>query len=217
MKTYMVKELFGPTIQGEGHGQGEVVLFLRFAGCNKWTGRLEDKASSACPFCDTDFVGGKKMNANEIMLELLNLQGNTKIKTVVVSGGEPLLQLDEELAKRLASTWFVYVETNGSKDISPNVMKHIHHVCCSPKQSPSETKIHRIDSLKVLHPAENIRRHIINFMGAEFQERFPNLKMYIQPVMDQNYAENVQKSLAICYLNPEVKLSIQLHKVIEVQ
>lgn len=215
MKTYLVKSIFGPTIQGEGRGQGEVVLFLRFAGCNKWSGRAEDKATSACPFCDTDFVGGRKMTATDIVQELLALDPDLKVRTLVISGGEPTLQLDEHLAEVLSKLWCVYVETNGSRRVEQKTLDFLSHVCCSPKQSPEETKIQRINSLKVLHPAESPERSIFAFLKEFGHHR--HLKIYIQPVMDQNYEANLAECVKICVENPKVRLSVQLHKVIGVE
>ena len=105
MKTYTVKETFGPTIQGEGFSAGESVYFLRFSGCNKWSGREEDRASSACPFCDTDFFGGKKMSVQDITEELkeLRTKGRSAKRILVISGGEPTLQIDEPLLRALLS------------------------------------------------------------------------------------------------------------------
>lgn len=215
MKRYAVKEIFGPTIQGEGDGTGEAVLFLRFAGCNKWSGRAEDKASSQCPFCDTDFLGGEKLMADEIVSRLESL--SDKIRTIVISGGEPTLQLDYEIVAKLKRAKFrIYIETNGSRQLPPEVIELIDHISCSPKQPPHEIQLGRIDSMKVLHPPVTPDRHIEEFM------RVPGLTIhqvdyYIQPVMDENYEDNLKKCLAFCYENPKVKLSIQLHKVIEVK
>lgn len=218
MKTYKIKEIFGPTIQGEGKGTGEVVMFLRFSGCNKWSGREKDKASSACPFCDTDFVGGDSLTADQIVERLLALDPTNEIETLVVSGGEPTLQLDEELAKKLANHWYVYVETNGSKELKQGVIDFIHHISCSPKQSPAETVIQRIDSLKLLHPPESFDRGIDAFMDDEpFQNRFKNPETFIQPVMDSNYEQNLESTLKVCYANPKVRLSVQMHKVLGVK
>lgn len=218
MKTYLVNESFGPTIQGEGKGTGEVVLFLRFAGCNKWSGRAEDKATSACPFCDTDFNGGDKLTAQQIVERLLRLDPSNEIETLVVSGGEPTLQLDEELAQELAKYWYVYVETNGSREFKQGVINFIDHVSCSPKQSPAETVIQRIDSLKLLHPPESFERGINAFSDDEpFQNRYGNPETFIQPVMDQNYEQNLESTLKVCYANPKVRLSVQLHKTLGVK
>lgn len=218
MKTYKVKEMFGPTIQGEGKGTGEVVMFLRFSGCNKWSGREQDKASSACPFCDTDFTGGDSLTIKEIVEGLLKLDPSNEIETLVVSGGEPALQLDEDLVKELAKYWFVYVETNGSKEFKQGVINFVEHVSCSPKQSPAETVVQRIDSLKLLHPPESFERGIDAFIDDEvFQNRFNSPQTFIQPVMDQNYNENLEATLKVCFKNPKVRLSVQLHKTLGVK
>lgn len=218
MKKYKVKEIFGPTIQGEGKGTGEVVLFLRLSGCNKWNGREEDKASSACPFCDTDFTGGDLLSGGEIVGALLKLPNAKQIKTLVISGGEPTLQLDKDLLYMLSQWWCVYLETNGSRELDEEMLQHLSHVSCSPKQSPDQTRIQRIDSLKILHPPETFDRSVDVFMEDEvFMNRHNNPKIYIQPVMDQNYEKNLKHCLDICYKYPKVRLSVQLHKTIEVK
>lgn len=218
MKTYAVKELFGPTIQGEGKGSGEVVFFLRFAGCNKWTGRPEDKASSACPFCDTDFVGGEKLTASQIILELETLRLGCPSSIIVISGGEPALQIDHELIAKLKEYgWTIYVETNGSREIPQAALDLIDHISCSPKQSAADTKIQRIDSIKILHPAERPERDIRHFLDDCFKLQKRIADVYIQPVMDENYSQNLQDTLKICYTYAKVRLSLQLHKTIEVR
>jgi len=209
--------MFGPTIQGEGKGAGETVLFLRFAGCNKWSGRVEDKAGSQCPFCDTDFLGGEKLTASDIVRRLLELAQNYPVATLVISGGEPTLQLDQELASELARYFSLYLETNGSRDVDPDVLKYINHVCCSPKQSPAETKIKHIDSLKVLHPPVSPERSCHEFFSRDFISKHPYAEKFIQPVMDENYDNNIKQCLQVCYASRGVRLSIQLHKVIEVK
>ena len=126
MKTYKVKEIFGPTIEGEGSKSGEVVFFLRLSGCNRWSGKEEDRADSICHFCDTDFLGGELLEKEAIVDRLLDMgsryyedsHGN-KIHPrpfqlrVVISGGEPTLQMDYSLLRKLKeSNFLIYVETN---------------------------------------------------------------------------------------------------------
>jgi len=120
MKKYLVKEIFGPTIQGEGSYTGQACLFLRFSGCNKWSGRPEDKPNSICSFCDTDFVGGERMDSKEIIRRLGEIRGDIEI--LVLSGGEPALQVDEALCKELSEAGFeLHIETNGSKKLGPSL------------------------------------------------------------------------------------------------
>ncbi len=115
MKTYRVKSIFGPTLQGEGSFSGTCTLFLRFAGCNRWSGLEKDRAKSFCKFCDTDFREGESLTAEKIVERLDALGGP---KRVVITGGEPTLQLDFELLSRLkASGYETHLETNGSRPL----------------------------------------------------------------------------------------------------
>jgi len=112
MKTYMIKQIFGPTIQGEGSASGTVVCFVRFTGCNQWDGRPETKAASSCPFCDTDFRGGARMTAGEIVARVKLLSKN--VVDVVLSGGEPALQADEALVSEFQLNGYtVHIEIIG--------------------------------------------------------------------------------------------------------
>lgn len=218
MKTYLIKEIFGPTIQGEGEGAGDVVLFLRFAGCNKWSGKPEHKASSACPFCDTDFINGTKMTKQEILDELLSLDNARSIKTLVLTGGEPTLQIDVELLELLSQYWYLYLETNGSKILDQEIMDYIDHVCCSPKQSPDNTLIDRIDSLKILNPPIDESRSVLNFLNDRlFLIKKGNPTIFVQPVEDLNYSKNLQDTIDLALQNPRLKISLQLHKILNVK
>ena len=209
MKTYLVKEIFGPTIQGEGTHAGKVVSFLRFGGCNKWNGKKESKPDSICNFCDTEFVGGERMTIDEIINKLLAIG----ISTVVISGGEPALQVDQELLNQLYVNHFdIHIETNGSVDIS-KVEHYFKHITCSPKQSIKETKLRNCDDLKILYPYINEDITIAKF------RRMSHLKGYLQPVMpnDLNGKENLKATIEKLYENPLWKLSMQMHKIIEVE
>ena len=141
MTTYAVKEIF-PTVQGEGRWAGRRAVFLRLAGCNIWSGRPEDrvKGKAGCArWCDTDFVGGQKMRAEAILSELGEAWGDEPhgrtsddTRMVVITGGEPTLQLDEALVRALhLDGWYVAVETNGTNDVP--ALDLCDHVCVSPK------------------------------------------------------------------------------------
>jgi len=113
--TYRVKELFGPTIQGEGLHAGMPCVFVRLAGCNAWDGRPESRAASACPYCDTDFRGGSAMDLATLMAGLTALLPAVPMGCVL-SGGEPLLQADAQLLAALGASFaWVDVETNGTR------------------------------------------------------------------------------------------------------
>lgn len=155
-RTYSVVEVFS-TIQGEGKWAGRAAVFLRFAGCNMWSGRPEDrsKGSGACAmWCDTDFAKGTKQSIAEVLTRLQGAWETTSRsesnKMVVISGGEPTLQLDDELAKALAHEgWFTAIETNGTVD-NPS-LELIDHVCVSPKRG-SLLKVWGAHELKVVIP-----------------------------------------------------------------
>lgn len=204
MKKYKVKEIFGPTIQGEGSTLGHPVLFLRFSGCNKWSGREEDKHKSICSFCDTDFLGGDLLTAQEIAEKLDSLSDT--VKTVVISGGEPTLQIDDFLLNHLYHKFNLHLETNGSRPLE-HLAQFFTHVSMSPKQGREETKLEQCDDIKLLYPW--IRKDI-NY--DEFSE-FPHSQAFIQPVWESNKKE----ALKLIFDHPELKLSPQLHKYLELQ
>lgn len=207
---YKIKEIFGPTIQGEGSYAGHCVMFVRFTGCNKWSGRPQDKPKSICHFCDTDFVGGELFTASEIVKELNKL--SNKVKTVVLSGGEPLLQVDKELILELKRNYFkVHIETNGSIEIKDDLRYYIDHITMSPKQSPEDTKLKHCNDLKILHPSINDKITIEEF------KNFDADNFFLQPVMSDNYESNLKETIEKIYEYPNVKLSLQVHKIIEVQ
>lgn len=207
-KKYRIKEIFGPTFQGEGSNVGRAVHFLRFAGCNKWSGLAKDKAASICNYCDTDFRGGTHMDSNEIILALLAL-GSPDVKTIVISGGEPTLQLDENLCAALKLAGFdLHLETNGSKNID-HLEQYLDHITCSPKQIYEETKLRRADDLKLLFP------WIKSGISARGFIRFVAKNYYIQPVeRDGDAISGVKDCLALISTElPWYRLSLQTHKI----
>lgn len=206
-KKYAIAEIFGPTIQGEGMHAGKVVSFLRFAGCNKWSGLEKDKHNSICKFCDTDFKVKERLTASEILQRFKEIG----CSIIVVSGGEPLLQLDALLTMTLNREGFrLHIETNGSIKIPFEIAPYINHVCCSPKQSWEETKLTWCDELKLLYPPINEEITIENFAGM------PSKTTYLQPVHDENYKENVKETVNKC-IKTGANLSLQLHKIIGVK
>ena len=222
MKKYLVKEIFGPTIEGEGSQAGAPVLFLRLSGCNRWSGKDEDKSTSICHFCDTDFVGGNRMTSLEIINKLLEIHPDhlynkerekiapylTK-KKLVISGGEPTLQMDYQLLRALKESNFeIHVETNGSRRIDIKTLTLIDHLVMSPKQSILETKLGEVDDLKLLYP------YLKGASPKEFRAIRAKNK-FIQPVHDFNYRKNLKGAIQQVIENPDYKLSIQLHKVIK--
>jgi len=208
MKTYRIKEMFGPTLQGEGSNAGLPVKFLRFAGCNKWNGLAKTKPVAICSFCDTDFVGGDRLSYKEIIDKLNDLG---PVKTVVISGGEPTIQLDKELLNELRLAGYtIHLETNGSNALG-ELHSLIDHITCSPKQSADETKLEACHDLKILHPFISDKITIDGFKD------FKTEKKYLQPIDCDEYQENLESTIARLYRHPDWKLSLQQHKILGVE
>lgn len=207
--SYAVKEIFY-TLQGEGANTGSPAAFLRFAGCNLWSGREEDRASAVCRFCDTDFVGtagpggGRFADADSLADAVLAAWPASVEwhRFVVCTGGEPLLQLDEALLGSLHARRFrVAIETNGTQRVPPAV----DWVCVSPKAG-APLVVERGDELKLVHPQA----------GAE-PERYESLDFahfYLQPMDGPDRARNTELAVAYCRAHPRWRLSLQTHKLI---
>jgi 7-carboxy-7-deazaguanine synthase len=208
LSSYLIKKIFGPTLQGEGSLVGTVVKFVRFSGCNRWSGHPSTKPSSVCFFCDTDFYGGEKLSATEI-LNQLNSMGDCR--RVVLSGGEPTLQINEELLHALKNQgYFVLLETNGSVNID-HLSHLIDHISVSPKQSAEETKLTEATDLKILYPSP-----IPNVNPNSFT-MFKATHKFVQPLEDLNWSDNIKTSIAFCCKNPDWRLSLQTHKTLGVE
>lgn len=206
---YSVKELFY-TLQGEGANAGRPAVFCRFAGCNLWTGREQDRAKAVCTFCDTDFVGtdgeggGKFADAEALAsaVEQAWASGAREDRFVVCTGGEPLLQIDEALIDALHKRGFeIAVETNGTIE-APSGLDWI---CVSPK-ADSVLKVTSGHELKLVFPQ----------MKA-MPERFEVLAFrhfYLQPMDGPEADENTKAATAYCLAHPKWRLSLQTHKLI---
>ena len=209
--SYSVKEIFY-TLQGEGANTGRAAVFCRFAGCNLWTGRDEDRHKAICRFCDTDFIGtdgeggGRFATAGELaqkVLEVWQPKENKLIRPLVVcTGGEPLLQLDEELIKELHKFGFeIAIETNGTKT-APN---GIDWICVSPKAN-AELILRSGNELKLVYPqAEN---------SPEEFEHLDFKYFFLQPMDNENRQINTLLAVEYCKRNPRWKLNLQTHKII---
>ena len=207
---YKVNSIFGPTIQGEGSYMGMPCLFIRFSGCNKWSGRPEHKSKSICHFCDTDFLSYTEMTADEITSQLYKLQTGEFVTQVILSGGEPTLQIDESLLKELASEGYVlHLETNGSNSIG-ELSKYFKHISMSPKQSYELTRLEYSDDIKFLYPYLN------NSITPENFKNFKSSKTFLQPLEDSNWKHNQTETIRIC-LQENYYLSMQLHKVLNLK
>jgi len=205
---YSVKEIFY-TLQGEGANAGTPAVFLRFAGCNLWSGREEDRASAVCRFCDTDFVGtdgpgGGRFETTEQLADVVARQwpADSERRFVVCTGGEPLLQLDAGLLDALHARAFrVAIETNGT--LAPPA--GIDWICMSPKAGTPLALV-RGDELKLVYPQA----------GAE-PERYEALQFrhfFLQPMDGPQRAENTRLAVEYCKLHPRWRLSLQTHKLI---
>ena len=211
--SYSVKEIYY-TLQGEGAQTGRAAVFLRFAGCNLWTGREEDRASAVCTFCDTDFVGtdgpggGKFRTAEDLARAVARewpLEESASARPYVVcTGGEPLLQLDEELIAALHDHAFeVGVETNGTK----TPPEGIDWLCVSPKAG-AELVIFAGDELKLVFPQDRARPE--QFEHLDFDQFF------LQPMDGPDREANTRLALEYCLKNPKWRLSLQTHKILQI-
>ncbi len=213
--TYAVKECFY-TLQGEGAQSGRPAVFLRFAGCNLWTGRDADRVTAVCKFCDTDFVGigpdgGKFADAASLAAHAdARWPANSAPKArklVVCTGGEPLLQLDEAAVDALHASGFeVAVETNGTQPAP----RGLDHICVSPKANAPLVLTHGSE-LKLVYPQVEPDAQPERFADLEFDTFF------LQPMDGPNGAENVRAALAYCLAHPQWRLSLQTHKWLEIR
>lgn len=212
-KTYLVKEIFGPTLQGEGSHAGVPVVFLRLSKCNKWSGAPAHKPKSICNYCDTDFNGGTRMTADQIVAKLVETD-DSLCRRVVISGGEPTLQLDEALLLAIKASvdpkgWEIHLETNGSNRLG-EMLDLIDHITMSPKQPLAETMLEECDDLKILWPP------IHPDITPEAFEGFEHGQLYLQPVMQTGYESNLIKTVDKV-IELDCRLSLQTHKIIGVQ
>lgn len=209
--SYAVKEIYY-TIQGEGANTGRPAVFLRFAGCNLWSGREGDRATAICDFCDTDFVGtdgpggGKFASAPELSRAVADAwPANASARTrpfVVCTGGEPLLQLDEVLVTALHDEAFeVAIETNGTQLAPPG----IDWICVSPKAG-GNLVLRAGDELKLVFPQTGVEPE--RYEGLGFRHFF------LQPMDGPERARNTDLAVRYCLAHPRWRLSIQIHKVV---
>ena len=204
--TYSVKEIF-LTLQGEGGQAGKAAVFCRFAGCNLWTGREQDRAKAVCTFCDTDFVGtdgegGGKFVTPEALVDAVETAwtGGPHDRLVVCTGGEPLLQLDAPLIAAFHARGFmIAVETNGTVEAPDG----IDWVCVSPKADAPVVQA-RGQELKLVYPQDKALPE--RFAALDF-ERF-----YLQPMDGPDRERNTQLAVAYCLSHPQWRLSVQTHK-----
>jgi len=209
--SYQVKEIFY-TLQGEGANAGRPAVFCRFAGCNLWSGREQDRASAICQFCDTDFVGtdgtlgGRFDTAQALAAQITALwpAGDKTHRFVVLTGGEPLLQVDDALVEALhAQDFKIAVETNGSLS-APAGMDWI---CVSPKAGAPWVQ-RQGHELKLVWPQAGFSTDDLQAM-----QLLPFQHHHLQPLDGILRAKNTEICIALCLDNPAWKLSLQTHKM----
>ncbi|MES2339438.1 MAG: 7-carboxy-7-deazaguanine synthase [Pseudomonadota bacterium] len=206
--TYAVKELF-LTLQGEGVNAGRRAVFVRFAGCNLWSGREQDRATAVCRFCDTDFVGtdgaggGKFADADALVAAVKAAWGPEATRRfVVLTGGEPMLQIDDALVDALHAAGFeIAIESNGTLPTHPG----IDWVCISPKAG-SVVVQRSGDELKLVWPQA----------GSDWQamEAWDFAHFLVQPMDDARGVANVADAVDFAMTRPKWRLSLQTHKAL---
>ncbi len=204
---YSVKSCFY-TLQGEGRQAGRPAVFLRFAGCNLWTGLERDRHRATCKFCDTDFVGtdgeggGKFASASELAAHVADRWPEGGTPYVVCTGGEPTLQLDTELVTALHQRGFeVAIETNGTKPVPDGV----DWICVSPKAGARLVQLHG-DELKLVFPQPDAMPD--KFAELDFEH------LLLQPMDGPDLTANTAAAVAYCLANPRWGLSMQTHKLL---
>ena len=212
--SYAVKEIFY-TLQGEGAQAGRAAVFCRFAGCNLWSGREADRASAICRFCDTDFVGtegpdGGRFDEAAALAERIaqtwkNGADHSGRPLVVMTGGEPLLQVDSMLIEAVHAQGFqIAVETNGTI-VAPDGLDWI---CVSPKAGAALVQTTG-DELKLVYPQAGAEPG--KFAGMAFRNFF------LQPMDGPEQRGNTAAALAYCLEHPQWRLSLQVHKLVGIR
>lgn len=213
---YAVKEIFY-TLQGEGANAGRPAVFCRFAGCNLWSGRAADREAAVCRFCDTDFVGtdgegGGKFETAEALADAVTTAAGDAWgpefggqKLVVLTGGEPMLQVDDALIAALhAAGCEIAIETNGTLAV-PSA---IDWICVSPKAGAALVQ-KTGDELKLVYPQDGLDPDALR--GLAFTH------LYLQPMDGPEASANTQKAIAYCLAHPDWRLSVQTHKVLGIR
>ena len=208
---YAVKEIF-LTLQGEGAHAGRAAVFCRFSGCNLWSGREADRDSAVCRFCDTDFVGtdgtlGGRYATADQLADMIAAQwtGTSPNRYTVLTGGEPLLQVDAPLIDALHARGFaIGIETNGTIDPPDGV----DWICVSPKAG-ADLVLRTGHELKLVYPQQGASPE--HFEGLAF-ERFS-----LQPMDGPDVIENTARAVDYCLSHPQWRLSLQTHKTIGIR
>jgi len=208
---YSVKEMFY-TLQGEGAQSGRPAVFCRFTGCNLWSGREQDRAGAVCDFCDTDFIGtdgqnGGKFATPESLAQAVKAlwpDPNAGRPYLVCTGGEPALQLDQPLVDAFKAAGFeIAIETNGTRPLPAG----IDWICVSPKAG-TELLVTRGQELKLVYP--QLLAPPERFAGLAFEH------FYLQPLDGADAGVNQQRCVEYCLAHPQWKLSLQTHKILDI-
>jgi 7-carboxy-7-deazaguanine synthase len=207
---YRVKEVFY-SIQGEGYHSGRPTVFCRFSGCNLWSGKEKDRSNAKCSFCDTDFNntdgdgGGIFKNAPKLVTHLLSFWPNTNPIRIEFTGGEPLLQLDQNLIDECKKNNIeITIETNGTQ----NVPDGIDWVCVSPKANVPIV-VRKADELKIVYPQDGLDPKDFAAFKAKYY--------YLQAMDNDDLKENRDKTVEYCLNNQQWRLSLQIHKVLQIK
>ncbi len=204
---YTVKEIFY-TLQGEGANAGRPAVFCRFAGCNLWSGREQDRETATCTFCDTDFIGtdgvcgGQFETANRLATACRTAWGESQPGLIVLTGGEPMLQVDAPLIEALHGSGFeIAIETNGTLAVP----RTIDWICVSPKAGAPLIQTSG-DELKLVYPQKGLTPD--DLPELDFKHH------YLQPLDGPDVAANTAAAVAYCKAYPIWRLSLQTHKLI---
>jgi len=208
--SYAIKEIF-LTLQGEGAHAGRAAVFCRFAGCNLWSGREQDRATATCRFCDTDFVGidgtlgGRYTSADELADTIAAQWIGAADRYTVLTGGEPLLQLDTALLDALHARGFaIAIETNGTIEVPTGV----DWICVSPKAG-TELVVRHGHELKLVYPQAGARPE--DFADLAFA------RFSLQPMDGPEVADNTARVVDYCLRHPQWRLSLQTHKTLGIR
>lgn len=209
--SYSVKEVFF-TLQGEGRHAGRAAVFCRFAGCNLWSGLEAARGAAVCQFCDTDFVGtdgtlgGRYATAADLVEVIASQWPSGGVPFVVCTGGEPLLQLDDDLVNALHERGFeIAIETNGTIGAPP---EGIDWICVSPKAG-AEFNLKRGNELKLVYPQPGLDPEGLEPLDFE--------RFSLQPMDGPNVDANTEAALALCLKRPLWHLSLQTHKILKIR
>lgn len=208
---YSVKEIFY-TLQGEGANAGTPAVFCRFAGCNLWSGREADRASAQCQFCDTDFVGtdgdggGKFATASDLARACQQAcTAENGPSLVVLTGGEPMLQVDQDLIDALHAHGFsIAIETNGTLPVPED----IDWICVSPKAGATLVQMSG-NELKLVYPQPELLPERVRALDFDH--------FFLQPMDGPDQAANTEAAMRYCMAHPPWRLSVQTHKVLGIR